>query len=372
MSDAEERSAPVTGAPRPGTAPDPAVDAEALRRLAADLLVAGGLDRPLAERTGELLLEADLMGHPTHGLALLPWYLGSLAEGVMTPSGEPEVLSDRGAVAVWDGRRLPGPWLTATALEQAVERARRYGTATLTIGNSHHIACLAAYLPIATDAGMMAVVASSSPSGAQVAPYGGLRGVFTPDPIAVGIPTSADPVLVDISASTTTANLAAQLVADGAEYEHEWLMDREGGATRDPRVLAEGGTILPLGGLELGHKGYGLAVFVEALTQGLAGFGRADAPHGTNASVTVQVHDPEAFAGAEAFTRQTDWLVQACRSSPPRPGVRAVRMPGERALRLRRERLAGGVPLGPAIVDGLRSSAAQLGVDAAALEVEPT
>jgi L-lactate dehydrogenase len=208
----------------------------------------------------------------------------------------------------------------------------------------------------------MVSVASSSPSGAQVAPFGGTRGVYTPDPIAYGIPTPGDPVLIDISASITTVNMAQRLRREGRRYERPWLMEADGTPTDDPAALDRGGTLLPAGGLDHGQKGYGLALWAEALTQGLAGYGRADAPKGTNAAVTVQVWDPEAFGGRDAFLRQTGWLAEACRACPPRPGVERVRLPGESAMARLREARALGVALHPGILDGLASVAARHGV----------
>ena len=113
---------------------------------------------------------------------------------------------------------------------------------------------------------------------------------------------------------------------------------------------------LPTGGLDHGQKGYGMALHAEALTQGLAGYGRADAPEGTNAAVTVQVWDPEAFGGREAFLRQTGWLADTCRANPPRPGVSAVRLPGQAALARRRAALTDGMALHPGIIESLAAA----------------
>jgi len=339
-------------------------DADTLTDLAFALFRAAGLETDKALAVAEILVEADLMGHTTHGLALAPWYLDSIRNGVMTKAGQPKIISDRGACVAWDGLRLPGAWLTATAMDLAVERASTYGTVTVAIGNSHHIGCLAAYLTRATDRGYVALLASSSPSGASVAPFGGTRGVFTPNPIAAGIPTDGDPILIDVSASITTNNMSSRLIAEGRTFEHPWLLDRDGSPTNDPGVLNDGGTILPAGGLDHGQKGYALAILVEALTQGLAGFGRADKPEGTNASVFLQVIDPSAFAGEAAFTHQTGWLAEACRINPPRPGIERVRLPGESAAKNKRKALAEGVTLHPGVFEKLMAQAAQLGVEA--------
>ena len=108
-----------------------------------------------------------------------------------------------------------------------------------------------------------------------------------------------------------------------------------------------------MGGLEAGHKGFALALLIEALTAGLAGHGRADPSEGWGATVFVQVIDPARFGGSDAFTRQTDWLVNACHEATPRPGDPRVRLPGERALALHRAQSVEGVALYPAIMPAL-------------------
>lgn len=337
-------------------------DAKALTAAAERIFGEAGLEDDKAASVAELLVEADLMGHTTHGLALAPWYLDSIGQGVMIKAGQPKVISDRGACVAWDGLRLPGAWLTAKAVDLAVERAATYGTVTVAIGNSHHIGCLAAYLPRATEKGMMVLLASSSPSGASVAPFGGTKGVYTPDPLAAGIPTSGDPILIDISASITTNNMTTRLQNEGKQFPHAWLMEADGTATADPNALNRGGTLLPTGGLDHGQKGYGMALLVEALTQGLAGIGRADHLVGINASIYLQVIDPTAFGGSADFTRQTDWLVEACRTNPPRPGVERVRVPGDQAMVRKRKALAEGLTLHDGIMDKLRPWAEKTGV----------
>jgi L-lactate dehydrogenase len=282
----------------------------------------------------------------------------------MRKDGEPQVVTARAATQAWDGRRLPGPWLTLRALEAAAAMAAIHGSGTVVIRRSHHIACLAAYLKRATDRGLMMLLACSDPAGASVAPFGGVTPVFTPNPIAAGIPTDGDPILLDISASYTTNGLTQRLYQAGEKLPHAWLQDAAGAPTADPAVLFDEprGTLLPLGGLEAGHKGFALALLIEALTAGLTGFGRADPREGWGATVFVQVLDPRAFGGGDAFVRQTQWLADACHEAKPRPGVERVRLPGERGLALWRAQSAMGVRLYPSILPALAPWADKLGV----------
>lgn len=338
--------------------------ADALRTWAAELLVRAGMDAVLARDVAAVLVEGDLLGHDTHGLALLAPYLAELEAGTMRRLGRYRVLSERAATALWDGGRLPGPWLVLRAVEDAIARARECGTGTVVIRRSHHIACLAAYLMHATERGFALLIACSDPNSASVAPHGGRKAVFTPDPLAFGVPTSGDPVLIDLSASLTTNGMTARLHKHGRRLAHPWLLDAAGQSTDDPAVLFSEprGTILPAGGIEAGHKGYALALIVELLTGAMAGHGRADPKEGWGATVMVQAFDPAAFGGTDAFVRQADWLAAACRDNPPRPGVDAVRLPGQRGLARKREQLRNGVVLQPDIVPALEPWAQRLGV----------
>ena len=337
---------------------------QALQEFARDLLMGAGLARDVASAVAEILLEGDLLGHDTHGLALLAPYLRELEAGTMAKSGRHRVIEERKASVLWDGDRLPGPWLTRLAIDDAIERARSCGTGTVVIRRSHHIACLAAYLSRATERGFVLLLSCSDPNAASVAPHGGTRAVFTPDPLAFGFPTEGDPVLIDLSASLTTNGMTTRLHKRGERLAHPWLLTADGEATNDPAVLfAEPpGTILPTGGVDAGHKGYALALIVEMLTGGLAGFGRADAKQGWGATVFVQAIDPAAFGGLTAFARQAEWIAQACRNNPARASGDAVRLPGERGLARRRDQIAQGVALQADILPALAPWSTKLSV----------
>jgi len=325
--------------------------ADALRQLAHDLLLAAGLDAAPAASVARTLCDGDLLGHDTHGLALLAPYLREIEQGRMTRSGKPQEINAKPAAMLWDGMRLPGPWLMELALDRMIPGARQYGVASLVIRRSHHIACLAVYLMRVAEEGMLGVIACSDPNTASVAPFGGTQAVMTPNPIAIGFPTSSGPVLIDISASITTNGMSNRKAAAGETFAEPWLMDAQGQPSNDPAVLAldPPGTILPIGGLSYGHKGYGLGLTVEALTAALAGHGRADPREGWGATVHITIHDPDAYGGPEAFLRQTDWLARACVDNPPRPGGPAVRLPGQGGMARRKRQLQDGLALHPSI-----------------------
>ena len=341
-------------------------DAEALTVFAAALFAHAGLDADKARTCAEILVDGDLMGHTTHGLALLGPYLDEALSGKMLPTGEPEIIAEAAATQTWNGRRLPGPWLVVRAAEWATARAKETGIAAVSISHSCHIGCLAAYLHRAASQGSMLVVTCSDPAVASVAPFGGTKRIYTPDPLAAGWPTPEGPVIIDVSMSITTNGMTNRLRGEGRQFETPMLLTADGQPTRDPNAFFTDppGSLLPLGGMEAGHKGFGLALMIEALTSALGGYGRADAPTGWGASVFVMAIDPARFAGLPAFTRETGWMADAVHSNPPIPGVNKVRLPGERGMKLRAEHLANGVVLHPSIPPALAARAEKAGIAA--------
>jgi L-lactate dehydrogenase len=232
-----------------------------LEAFVCSLFEAAGLDADKAATLAQLLVLTDAMGRRTHGLAMVPLYLAELAQGTMAKSGEPEVVKQRGVVALWDGGYLPGQVVVARAIDWAVSRAADNGIAAVTIRRSHHIGCLAALALRAVEQGFVALIANSDPAGARVAPYGGTEALFTPDPFAIGYPGTPNPVLVDICASITTTSMTRQKAAEGTTFAQPWLLDHEGRPTTDPRVLEHStprGSLQLIGGLDHGHKGFGL------------------------------------------------------------------------------------------------------------------
>jgi len=338
---------------------------DALERFARALFVAAGMDADKAATVARLMVLTDMMGRRTHGLAMAPLYLAEIRKGTMRVTGAPTVVKDTGATMVWDGDYLPGLWLVNEAIDVAMPRAVESGVATVAIRKSHHIGCLAALVKQAADKGFVAIIANSDPSGRRVAPYGGTEALFTPNPFAVGYPIADHPVLVDMCASITTTSMTRQKFAAGELFEHPWLLDANGVPTRDPAVLENAqppGSIQLMGGQEYGHKGFGLALMIEALSQGLSGHGRRDAPKRWGGNVFLQVIDPAFFAGRDAFAEQMDYLADKSRTNRPIRADRPVRLPGDQAAHSIEAARAHGIVYDDDTLGALSKSAEQFGI----------
>jgi L-lactate dehydrogenase len=341
-------------------------DYQTLRDFGTALGEKAGLVLDRAKTQAEVLLEADLMGHSTHGFALLPGFLKSIETGSVRAVGEPRVISDRGSTLFWDADTLPGTWIVTKAIAEACQRAAQHGVVTVLLRNTSHIAALGAYLRQATDEGLVIIITNSDPSMRTVAPAGSREAQLSANPLAFGYPTQDEPVLIDISTSSVANGWVRRWNAEGKRLPGKWLLDADGNPTDEPGALFGNppGSMLPLGGTELGHKGFALGLIVEVLTAGLSGTGRADKPAGSGTPVFIQVVDPEAFAGVDALKREASWLAQACRTSKPRSGLGAVRMPGDTARSRRRAQFASGVELYPSIMPELKMWADRFGLTA--------
>ncbi|HXI82697.1 MAG TPA: Ldh family oxidoreductase [Verrucomicrobiae bacterium] len=342
----------------------PSFDVTELQRFGQSLLTSCGLAEDRARDVAEVLLEGDLLGHTTHGFALLPAYLRAIQERTMETDGEPGVIGDHGSSLTWEGRYLPGPWLVRRAIAIAQTRLAEHPVVTISIRRSHHIACLQAYLRPVTEAEFVILLGCSDPASRTVTPHGGIAPRFSPNPLAAGIPTNGDPILIDISTASTSNGLCNRLAAAGERLPGAWLVDRDGHATDDPRVLdsQRGGAILPLGGMDLGYKGFALAILVEALTNALGGHGRAAGESRWGASVFLQILDPDRFGGRAALLHEMSFFAELCQETPVPLGKPPVRLPGQAALLRRREQLASGVALHPTILPALISWAKTLDV----------
>jgi len=330
-----------------------------------DLLTAlfqeAGATAEVAATTADVLVEGDLLGHHTHGIKLAHGYLKDLKAG--KASGDPDALEmteSSPVAAVIDGHYVLGPYLVRRALEHARHAAEGFGIGIVTLKRSHHIACLAAYLRPLVERDLVPIVLSSDPAVASVAPYGGVTPVYTPNPLAIGIPGRDNPMLIDVSMSSITNGTVNKTRAEGGQLAHPAILTNRGTVSDDPEdfFTTPPGSILPLGGQAYGHKGFALGLMVEALTSALGGFGRKDAPTQWGASATVMVIDPARFGGIDAFVEETDFLTRRCLDAERADPDIAVRLPGQSGLAKRQRYLREGIPLPEDVVASLRQAIA--------------
>lgn len=330
--------------------------------FAARCLVASDVDGEIASVVARRIVDADLFGHDTHGLALLPRYLMEIEEGITSRRGRIKTVCERGPCLLWDAGMLPGHWVLEKAFTAAMERVPSYGVANIAVRRCQHVGALQVYLTMATDRGYMCVLWVTDSQVRSVAPFGGLDPVLTSEPIAAGIPTRSTPILVDTTTSLTSNGYAKRAHARGEKLPWPALLSAAGEISDDPSVLFTDppGTILPLGGITHGHKGYAMAMLVSAMSLALPGFGRLSGEKAQG--FFLQLIDPDAFAGRDAFLDETEWMAEATRNSRSRKPGESVRVPGDGARTRAGRQMRDGLHISREICDAIAPWARKLQV----------
>ena len=329
-----------------------------LLNFAQSLFVAVGLSEKRAKVMARIFLEADLLGFTTHGMNRIPHNLAWLMEGRSRIEGEPAVLAETSNLFNWDADFLPGPWVMDQAIQSCMEKVKTAGIVSATIRRSQHIACLGAYCPQIAEAGYVALITCSTPNEHTVCAHGGIEPVFSANPVAFVAPAPDYPILFDISMCITAGGYVTRANRLGEKLPGKYLKDRDGNASDNPAVFFDEppGSIMPIGGESHGYKGYALTLMTEILSMAIGGYGRANEnleSDGEANSVYIQMINPEAFGSKVDFLKQAQAIKAMCENSHHKPGDEAVRVPGQRAWRMRADQLQNGVSLFPTIMEDL-------------------
>jgi len=317
-----------------------------LTNFAVELFEAAKVSVDEARIVTESLVDANLRGHDSHGVVRIPDYVRQLANGELVAGAVLETLSETENALTADAHFGFGQVQTVKLIERLVPKAKQQGISCGTMLNCGHVGRLGEWTErIAADglAGLMTV----NDNGVLqcVAAPGGTAPRISTNPIAIGVPTGNGPLCLDISTSTVANGKIKVAHLAGTQCPEGWLQDADGNPSTDPavRFTDPRGTILPMGG----YKGFGLGLLLDILVGGLSG--GLCPPAGPDAeginNVLLVVWDPSRFAGRSHFLSEADKLVDYIRNSPRKPGVDAIRLPGDRANESHRERSANGIPL---------------------------
>lgn len=326
------------------------IAADKLTALAEAIVAHGGSQDDEAKTVAWRLVEANLAGHDSHGVGMLPAYVLGLREGQLKPGAGIKVERDHGPFLLVDGNQGYGQVIAAKAMELAIARAREMGVAVLGLKNSYHIGRVGAWGEMAAAAGFISIhyVNAHSPNS-LVAPFGGSDSRFTTNPYVTALPATGGnpPIVLDMATSKVAMGKVRVAFNKGIDVPPESLIDSTGRPTNDPSVMfTEPKGALRSMGL---HKGYGLAVICDILAGAVTGGGTFGpdkvAPGRIINNMLAVLIDPDAFGEKAAFEAEIDRFTDWVKASPPAPGVEEVMVPGDPERKAKAERLANGVPI---------------------------
>jgi uncharacterized oxidoreductase len=347
--------------------------ADRLRRLTSAILKSGGSADPEADLVADHLVRANLAGHDSHGVGMIPAYVRHLQAGLVVPNTRVKLVKDDGPMLMFDGGRGYGRCVTGEAMEAGITRCRRTGVVAMTLANAHHIGRVGAYGELASAAGLVSLhFVNVADHRGLVAPFRGSDARFSTNPVCIALPGTdrQPPLLLDMATSAVAMGKVRVARNEGRPVPDGVLIDETGRPTRDPDVMYREprGAMRPFGG----HKGYALAVVTELLAGALSG-GPTIQPGnprlgGTINNMLAVLIDPARLAGAAWLRREIDGFVDHVKASPPADPAAPVLVPGDPERIAREERSRTGIAVDATTWEDILQAGEKVGLPRAAAE----
>ena len=344
---------------------------ESLTRAIEAIVAAGGSDAREARLVAENLIAANLTGHDSHGVGMIPRYIESLQEGGLQVNRHPVMKFDGGALIALDGQAGYGQVIGMEATGMAIGRARQHGVCVMALSNSHHLCRIGQWAENAVAQGFVSLSFVNVISRSIVAPFGGTDARFGTNPVTIGIPLEGQPpFILDMATSGVAQGKVRVAHNKGERVAPGLLIDDQGQPTTEARF----GVIEPFGALTTFglHKGYGLAVVCELLGGALTGGGTQHTDDRSkkrvlNGMLSILI-DPQRLGTAPGFTREAAEFIAWVKNSPPAQGVDRVRIAGDPERETRAKRLAAGIAVDATSWNDILAAGAKLGLERGAIQ----
>src|SRR5262244_102164 len=326
------------------------IDHTELHGIASRVFEAAGSDAEEARIIADHLIEANLRGHDSHGVGLIPNYLQHLAGGTVFANRMGRVLKEDGSLIVYDGERAWGQIAAREATLLGIAKARETGVAVVALRNPHHIGRVGTYGEMCANAGFVSFhfvnVTDARPA---VAPWRGTDARFSTNPVCIAMPGPEPdrPIILDMATSVIAMGKVRVARNKGEQLRPGTIIDGEGKPTTDPAAMY----VQPRGALMTfgEHKGYALAFVCEILAGALCGSGtmrpeRQGRNTATNGMLMIVI-DPSRLIDREWLRDEIAAMTAYITASPPARPNEPVLIPGDPERRTRADRLANGVPV---------------------------
>lgn len=337
------------------------VPVPALREFTASAFRRLGLSEPDAATGADVLVTTDAWGVFTHGTKCLAGYLRRLKAGGLRPGGRPRIAAEGRAWATVDGDSALAMVSSVFAMRAAIAKAREGGLGYVGVRNTCHFGAAGYYAWLAAREGLIGLaMANDAPS---VAAPGSRGAVLGSNPLAYAVPAGRHPpILLDMSTAAVAGGKVYAARARGEAIPATWLLDSRGRPTTDPSCYPDSGALQPAAG----HKGYGLALLIEALAGVLPGASITrqvgswmwdDGKRPTGHGAAFLAIDAGAIAPAEELLRRMEGLVDEIHAAPRAEGVERLLVPGEMEWERHARAEAEGIVLPGDVVDSLGKAA---------------
>ena len=335
------------------------IEEDFLKNMVTTILKNGGSNPIEAKVVAEHLVLANLTGHDSHGVGMLPTYFRLLKSNLIKPNQKPELFKVDGSIMMFDGNRGYGQSVGKMAMDTAIKKCKSSGLVLMTIRNTHHLGRIGTYGEQCIDEGLISLhFVNVTDHPPVVAPYGGGDARFNTNPICFAMPgTKKQPrIILDMATSRVALGKTRVAFNKGISLKKGLVIDHLGKPSRSPAVMAgymfpERKDNPPIGALSpLGdYKGYGLALFCELFGGMLSGGGTVQPGNSRKKSIinnmfTILI-DPIKLIDLTWMNHEIEEIVKYSKASPPTKKNRPVLVPGDPERQTKEKRSSSGIPL---------------------------
>jgi uncharacterized oxidoreductase len=317
-----------------------------LREVGTDIFIGCGAPPREAAIVADDLVQSNLLGYDSHGIARCPSYVDFALTHRVKPGAALRIVKETPTTAIVDCGLNFGQVSAAQIVDIACAKAQQAGISYVVSKNCCHVGRLGSYVQRVTERNMVGIATCNNRKiGHIVAPWGGREGRLGTNPFAFAAPTRNWPVVLDMSTCMIPEGKVHLAMEEGKPVPSGCIRDAAGNPTTDPKAFygPPSGTILPFGS-QYGYKGYGLSMMVEILGGIMAGEDATVDQPGFN-GFSLIVIEPDAFCGQKRFAELVDRLCVYVMSAAPAPGCDEVVVPGLYDFRIREKRRAEGIPV---------------------------
>ncbi|NQY66223.1 MAG: Ldh family oxidoreductase [Flavobacteriales bacterium] len=335
-----------------------------------------GCSEPDAKLAAKVLVNADIRGVDSHGVARLSGYVRLWKKERINATPAIKTIHETMSTAVVDGDQGLGLVVAPQAMNIAIKKAKKVGTGWVSVKNSNHYGIAGHHAMMALEHDMIGF--SMTNASPLVSPTFSLDRMLGTNPISIAIPAGSEPPFVLDMATTTAANGKLEtLKRKGEDLPSNWIQDKEGNPSIDNSGIQKGGALLPLGGDHThgSHKGYGLGAVVDIFSAVLSGanygpwvppfvafLDPAPNPVGEGLGHFFGAMSIDAFRSKDEFKEHIDNWIRTFRNSNPIPGQESVLIPGDPERKVTAIRLKEGIPLIEDVVNDLSELGKEFGV----------
>ena len=342
------------------------IDQQRLKRLVSKIFAGAGCQAAEADRVAHYLVEANLVGHDSHGVIRVSYYIDWLKSGKVLANQNIKVVFENEAIAVVDGGYGLGQTVGEQATKLGIEKCAKHGVAVIALRNAGHLGRIGDWPLLAARAGKVSLhFVNTSGAGILVAPFGGINRRLSANPIAAAVPAGdGPPILLDMSCCTIAEGKLKVAFNKGVDVPEGCIIDPQGQPTTDPKVFYGDppGAILSIAG----HKGYALGIITEMLAGALTGGGASNPAHANRlANGMLSIYfEPRFFQDDATFAAEVERFVAWVKSSEKSQPGGDILMPGEIEERTKAKRMASGIELDDITWRSIVDTAKSVGVAA--------